>query len=371
MFAKPTYAVGTLQRVVATLVACSVVIASVGAYSTAQAANLTLISDTLSDSAPSVVSAHTIAFTIPTGRVLTVGETITIDFSDGPFTDVNTLVDGDVTVTVNGTPDAKANFAAGASSISFDAIAATAGQEVVVAIADGNIVNPAVIQSYEISVEAGTGVNGDTGKTRVAIVDSVEVTAIVETTFDFVISGLATSSPVNGTSTTGSTTATEIPFGVLTAGQIKTMAQQLNVTTNAANGYAVTVEQDSDLISSTGSNIDSFIDGSYLDNPAVWTSPGGTLGNVDEYGHWGLTSSDGNLQGLGDAFGVDEWIAASTTPRVVMAHDGVADGSFGSDDASGDDIGQTIVGYQIEITALQEAADDYNTTLTYIATPTF
>jgi hypothetical protein len=31
----------------------------------------------------------------------------------------------------------------------------------------------------------------------------------------------------------------------------------------------------------------------------------------------------------------------------------------------------TEVGYKIEITPLQEAADDYTTTLTYIATPTF
>ncbi len=36
-----------------------------------------------------------------------------------------------------------------------------------------------------------------------------------------------------------------------------------------------------------------------------------------------------------------------------------------------DDIGAAQVGYQIQITALQEAGDDYSTTLTYIATPTF
>jgi hypothetical protein len=29
------------------------------------------------------------------------------------------------------------------------------------------------------------------------------------------------------------------------------------------------------------------------------------------------------------------------------------------------------IGYQAQITALQEAGDDYSTTLTYVATPTF
>lgn len=36
-----------------------------------------------------------------------------------------------------------------------------------------------------------------------------------------------------------------------------------------------------------------------------------------------------------------------------------------------DDVGQTVVGFKIEVSSLQEAGDDYNTTLTYIATPSF
>lgn len=367
MFAKATH-VGFAQRVVATLVASAVVLWSIGYYTTAQAANLTLISDTLSDSDLSVTSAHTIAFTIPTGGSLSPGDTITINFESG-FTDVNTVVSGDVTVTVNTNGTTTGSFSAVGQDISFDSITATAGDEIIVAIADGKIVNPGVAQSYEIVVDTGTG--GDVGKTRVAIIDNVLVTAVVETTFDFTITGLATSTAVNGTSTTGSTTATLIPFGVLTAGEIKTMAQQLNVTTNARNGYVVTVEQDGNLQSTTGADIDSFFDGTNEDTPTTWVPPTGSLGVENEYGHWGLTSSDNNLQTLGNDFGVDEWVAASTTPRAIMAHNSVSDGIFGNNDATGDDSGQTIVGYQIEITSLQEAADDYNTTLTYIATPTF
>jgi hypothetical protein len=238
-------------------------------------------------------------------------------------------------------------------------VTAAAGDTITVAIDDGVITNPASAGSYEITVATD---QGDSGKTRVAIIDNVLVTAVVETTFDFTITGLATTTGVNGTSTTGSTTATEIPFGVLTAGEIKTLGQQLNVQTNARNGFVVTVEQDNNLESSTGADIDGFIDGAYTDTPAAWQSPGNAIGDENTWGHWGLTSEDSDLNG--DEFGSALFVAASTTPREVFSHDGPSDGSTV-------DIGQTLVGYQIEISPLQEAGDDYNTTLTYIATPTF
>ncbi len=371
MFANSTH-VGIAQRVVATLVACAMLLLSLGVYEIAQAANLTLISDTLSNSDFSATSAHTIAFTIPAGSALTIGDTVTIALP-AVFTGVVGMVTGDIVVTVDGTIDPHATFAAGATSFSFDSVAAIAGQEVIVAIADGNITNPAgPTQSYEIVVDTGTG--GDTGKTRVTIIDNVLVTAIVQTSFDFTITGMATSTAINGTTTTGSTSPTEIPFGVLVAGETKTLSQKLNVTTNAANGFVVTVEQDGNLQSSTGADIDGFIDGAYTDTPTDWdtNAPSNSLLLEDTWGHWGLTSTDGNLQAAGTAFtGVDQYVAASTTPRAIMAHNGPSDGVTTTATAAGDDVGETLVGYQILITPLQEAADDYKTTLTYIATPTF
>jgi hypothetical protein len=132
-------------------------------------------------------------------------------------------------------------------------ITVTAGQEVVVAIADTRITNPAKVRadgigdSYEFTISNAN----DTAKTRVVIID--------------------------------------------TAGFI---AQQLNVTTNARHGFVVSVEKDAPLQSSTGADIDEFVD-------------------------------------------------------------------------SADDVEQTVVGFKIEASSLQEAGDDCNTTLTYIATPSF
>lgn len=382
MIAKATN-VGFAQRVVATLVACAVVLWSIGVYSTAQAANLTSISDTLSDSDVSVVSDHTIAFTVPAGSPGVLGgEKITVTFPAG--FNMGSVAFGDIDFSINTVDQTLAGTPSGATwgaAVSGQVLTLTSGTDVVAASdvieikigtnASGGanqITNPTA-GSYELVVTAGAA---DTGRTRVAIINNVLVTAIVNTTFDFTITGLATSTPVNGDTTTGLTTATEIPFGVLTAGTPKVMAQKLNVTTNAANGYVVTVEQDSNLQSSTGADIDGFIDGAYTDTPTAWQAPGGTLGNENEYGHWGLTTTDGNLQGNGTAFtGTDEWVSASTTARAIMAHNSVTDGLVGTATAAGDDSGQTLVGYRIEITPLQEAADDYETTLTYVATPTF
>ncbi len=361
MFVIPT-SVGFTHRVVAMLVACAVLLWSVGAYTTAQAANLIEISDTLTDSGPSAQSGHFFSLEIPTGSTVSITDDYVITFPSG-FTGVSSVVSGNLTVRKNGgAPIAIGNFVAGAQTLTFDNASSTAGDVITVQLASGVVTNPASIDSYEFTV---TTQNGDQGRTRVAIVDYVTVTAEVQTVFDFVISGLGTTTAINGTSTTGSTTATEIPFGVLAVNSIYTMAQQLNVTTNAANGFVVTVEQDGNLRSSTGADIDGFIDGAYTNTPTVWAAPTNSLLLENTWGHWGLTSDDATLNG-GEftSAGGDKWVAASTTPRQVFSHNGPADGTT-------QNYGLAKVGYQVQISPLQEAADDYTTTLMYIATPTF
>ena len=366
MFAKATH-VGFAQRVVATLVACATVLWSIGAYTTAQAANLSNVSNTLTDSAPSVTSAHTIAFTIPStgGTAIGSSDTVTITFPTG-FTGIGSVSGANTSVTVGGTPVGTATIGNAGQDVTVTNITANPGDEVVVAIDDGVITNPGTPGSLEFEIDTGVG---DTGKTRVVILDNVEVSAIVNTEFTFTVSGLATSTAINGTSTTGSTTPTEIPFGSLVADEVKTLAQRLNVTTNANNGFVVTVQTDGDLQSSNGAIIDTFTDGSDIaDVGTTWTSPTEDVNDRTTWGHWGITSGDGDLNSLGGyysgEFGTNEFIAASTSPREVFHHNGPSDGSTA-------DLGQVDVGFQIEITPLQEAADDYTTTLTYIATPTF
>lgn len=370
--------VETLHRVVAMLVATAVLAVSVGAWNNAQAANLAVISNTLSDSDISALSNHTIQFTVPTSSPgVIAGGTIVVTFPAG-FA-MGSVAFGDVDFAING---AEQTLAAAASGATWGAVVSgqnltltsatgvvTAGQIVRIkvgtnAVTGGTgtnrVTNPGTTNSYEFLVTAGAA---DSGRTRVAILDNVDVSAIVNTSFIFTVSGLATTTSVNTSVTTGSTTATAIPFGVLTAGVPKVMGQKLNVTTNARNGFVVTVEQDQNLLSSTGADIDGFIDGAYTNTPTAWVAPSNSILNENTWGHWGLTSEDTTLT-AGDEFGAALYVAASTTPRQVFMHNGPADGLTA-------DIGQTNVGYQIQISPLQEAGDDYTTVLTYIATPTF
>ncbi len=377
---KISTSVEALHRVVAMLVAAAVLVVSVGFYNTADAANLTLVSNTLSDSDVSALSNHTIRFTTATSSTgVLAGGTITVTFPAG--FNLGTIDFNDVDFSINGTDQALAGTASGATwgvSTSSQVLTltsatgvVTAGQAVVIEIGTNatfgttgtdRVTNPTA-GSYEFLVTAGTV---DTGRTRVAILDNVDVTAIVNTSFTFVVTGLATSTSINGTTTTGSTTANAIPFGVLTAGVPKVMGQRLNVTTNARNGFVVTVEQDQNLLSSTGADIDGFQNGNYQNTPIGWTAPSNLIANENTWGHWGLTTADSDLNAQvgGGSFVGSLFVSASTTPRAIFAHTGPSNGS----DA---DIGQTDVAYAIQITPLQEAGDDYSTILTYIATPTF
>jgi hypothetical protein len=313
------------------------------------------------------------------------GETLTLTFPAG-FTGIGSLDAADLDLEVNGTDEDLIDGAASGADWNVTAAGQTidiqsgtdvigAGATVTIEIgtnatsgASGSnqITNPAVATSYEITVAVGDTPN-DTGATRVAIVDAVTVTAAVETLFDFTVTGVADGTLVNTADTTGGdTTATAIPFGVLVADTASTAAQDLQVSTNAANGFVVTVQVDQQLTSANGADIDGFRNGNFDTTPVAWEAPGATPGNENEYGHWGLSSSDTTLtSGLSDFFsGGDNFVAASSSPVEVFRHDGPTDGT-----TAGEGTATTI--FKVEVTALQEAASDYTATLTYVATPVF
>jgi hypothetical protein len=346
----------------------------------AEAASITNASDTLSNSAPSQTSVHTIAFTQPNG--MSQGQIFVIEF-DSNF-DLSGLVDEtDVTMTVGGsgatigaTPGVGqwGVVIGGDNSIAFTTPTdggVASSTEIIVTVGDeagGQLVtNPSATTSYPINIgtDSATTTSQDSGQVRVAIIDEVLVTASVDTTLQFEVSGVGSAQAVNGTTTTGASTNLTLPFGTLSANTIETLAHDLNVTTNAANGYSVTVALSGDLQSSTGAIIDSFIDGADTSVPAAWQSPGTLIANDKTWGHWGITSDDFLNTGRASEFSSNAWAGiATTSPVAIMGHNAVADGSTAG-------IGSARIGYQIETSALQEAGTDYNTTLRYIATPTF
>jgi hypothetical protein len=375
--------VGTLQAVAMT-VGVALFLWSTGLptiFRTAEAASITSASDTLSNSAPSQGSNHTIGFITPSG--LAIGETIVLTFP-GSFT-LGGLVEDDVDILINGSSSSTQPNTAGAgvwgvsttsTTITFETptdMGVPATSTILIrigthAVTSGTgvtqIINPSATSSYAIGIG---GTMDDSGEVRVAIIDQVTVSASVDTTLTFTVSGVASGQSVNGSPTTTSANSsnTTLPFGTIPANSSRVLAHDLAVTTNAANGYTVTVEQTGALQSTTGATIEGFIDGSDTNTPAAWIGPSGLIADPDTYGHWGITSSDGTTTRLlADEFGSDEWVAPSTTPIVIMGHTGPADGSTAG-------IGAARIGFQAQITALQEAGDDYTTTLRYIATPTF
>lgn len=368
-----------MLRAIALIAGLSILLWSLGLPSLhlANAANLDTIRDTLSDTAPSASSNHDIEYThTGDGTGVPNGQDIVLDFSDGPFVlsyigqeDIDLLVDGSNVTSANWSVATTATSititmdvgSIGAASSTRILIGTNATNE---GVPNSQMSNPGAEGSYDINITAGT----DSGTTMVAMIDSVTVQATVDTVFTFAVSGVGAGVSVNGETTTGTTSTTSIPFGALSeSGGATTTAQLLTVNTNASQGYVVTVQTDGYLESTTGGIIDGFANGGDTDTPADWTTnqPTGDVDDAKTWGHWGFTSDDATTtRDAGDEFDANEFAAASTTPRVVMSHNGPVNGT-------GTGVGTTYVGYKVQITNLQEAGDDYSTTLTYIATPTF
>jgi len=344
----------------------------------AEAASITNASDTISNSAPSQLANHTIQFTTPNGMLT--GQTFTLTFQN-TFT-MGSVVEGDIDLLVNGVSTSTGavsgantwGVTVSGSVITFQTptshgVGSTTQMQILIGTnASGGtnrITNPSATTTSH-SIDIG-GTMQDTGQVRVAITDQVNVSASVNTSLTFTVSGVGASTTVNGSPTTTSATSTSVslPFGLLGINVSKVLAQDLSVTTNATNGYTVTVEMTDALKSSTGATIDGFIDGSNTVTPTAWQGPSANVTDPATYGHWGLTSTDGTTTRSGpQEFTADKWVSGSTTPIVIMGHTGPADGTTQG-------YGSARVGYQVQISALQEAGDDYSTTLRYIATPTF
>ncbi len=354
-------------------------------FNTASASQLLLVSATASSSAPLVSGNYIVRYTnINTiGQAVTASTTrITFDPGSNSF-DFSTLVVGDVTISgpqVTG----RANIGACSApttnemypssiGVNPDYIELTTcvGDTVVagaltVSVVNSHITNPSGVGSYVVRVG---GTMADSADTRVAIISSVTMTAIVDTNLTFTIAGVASSSLVNGDTTSTSTSAIAIGFGIISVGTSSIAAQDITVATNAFNGFSVTITQNQDLLSANGANINAFKDGNpapggVLDAPVAWTTPLGTLGVNNAYGHMGVTSEDSSLP-TGDAFGTSLYGGlTSTSTRTVLYHTAVADGTTAH-------IGATRVGYRVQVSALQEAAVDYNNVITYVCTPIF
>jgi hypothetical protein len=339
------------------------------------AALLLQFSATASSSAPSVSTNYVIGAT--TTNTMTSGQRMVLSFDPISLAfDLSTLAIADINASgftevgsCTGGPTNEMIVTIGADAITFEVCGggdSVPPGPIVITLMNNKVQNPAAIGSYIIRLAGGSPPIADSGDTRVAIVDRVTMTASVDTNMTFTINGVASSTIINGdtTSTTTIPSTTAISFGTLSVGTSSIAGQRLNVSTNAVNGFRVTVTQNQNLTSNSGADIDSFQNGAPAYPPVAWSAPTGAIGNEQTYGHFGVTSDDATLPD-GDSYGTSLYAGlVSTSTRTVMYNAGPSDGV-----TSG--IGEVLVAYRLQITALQEAASDYTNQLTYVATPSF
>lgn len=345
----------------------------------AEAAALESVSDTITDAGPNDPATHTVVFTTPNGLVNSQTVRVTFDPSGQNFDFTGLATSSVASSTTHTVRETLGGCGAGVDfyvnqidrSSDFIEYALCTGDTVASSTQIGFVIgssteseisNPATESSYEVAIG---GTMADSGSARVAIIADVEVTAAVNTSLEFTISGVAANETVNAESatTSTSTTATTTPFEVLVPDEAKVLAQDLAVSTNAANGFTVTLEADQTLTSGAA-DIDTFADGNATSVPSAWQAPSGTSGSENTYGHWGVTTEDTTLSD-GDSFGDALYVGNFVNnPREVFYHTSEADGST-------PDIGATRVGLKVEISGLQEAGTNYSANLTYVATPLF
>ena len=342
---------------------------------TARAASLTAVSDTLSDSRPNFTANHTIVFNNPSSTPALGTVQYTFDPTTSAFGNVASTTIANVTttgMTVVATCSGSTNnvtMATSTNSLTFTVCASNsiAAGTTTLKILGNTILNPTSTGSYIIRITPSAGTISDT---RVAIVNGVNVTAAIATTFTFTVSSLPTSTTLlNGATSTGADTSTTLPFGTIAPNTHNELAQQLNVTTNASNGFAVTVHEDQDMTSSKGNTIHTFVNGNNTSTPGPWQSPANLINQPTTYGHFGITSDDASSTSVGAPFfGTSTPLyAGSFNPTSTLT----VFGWTGPSDGVTQNVGVAKVSFRIEISPLQAAANDYANNLIYVATPIF
>lgn len=344
------------RYIVIYLIAC--MLSMYGFMPTAKAASLINVKDTMTTSAMGATATHVIAFDLATIALVNTDK-IVITMPAG----FNVGAIGAITPPANTT---SAGFTGQVLTLNVNA--GIAGGTTLTTTIPG-IVNHATPASYSVHIEtqnaAGTVIK-ERANAMIAITEQVTMTATVNATLTFAISGVNAGVSVNGVLTTATSTATTTPFGTLAVNASSTVGQQLAVTTNARDGYVVTVQENQELTSNHGATINSFdnsVDGTGSTTAHTWSNPQNTLDAFNTYGHMGLTSDDASISG-GDTFGTALFAGLSgTAPLEVMYHTGPSDGTT-------QDKGLAKVAYSAMIGSLQEAGD-YTNTLTYVCTPQY
>jgi len=312
-----------------------------------KATSFDLAKDTISDSDPSATNiTHDFEFNLNTAATSSAVLRITwpSEFSD--ISESATCPNGGTASTTGKVLDCTGVFLVSTSTITDLSATST---------------NPSTAGSYAIEMqvlnEGGTEI--ENAQVRVYIIDNVDVTATVPATLTFTVRGTTSGAVINGEATTADSATTTLSFGTISDTNQKVLGQTLEVSTNASDGFAVTVAQTANLTNAGGDDIDSFA----TSTTAIWSAPTVDLDDENTFGWMGVTSDDTDITAFSGTkySGLD--FPSSVAPLTVFSHDGPADGST-------QDKGLAHVAFSLQISDVQEAGD-YSTTITYVCTPTY
>lgn len=180
--------------------------------------------------------------------------------------------------------------------------------------------------------------------------NSSQLSLTVDNSLSFSVSGVNSSLSCNGTTTTGTSTATTLPFGSVTPGANRVVCQDLLAATNATHGYSIYVrytgapQSGTDTIDDhTGSNA----------SPTAFSAPG-----TEAYGY---TTDDATLgAGTADRF---------TNPSQGWAAATTSNAEIGYESAS---VSTTTyrIGHQVGI-SVTTPGGIYQTTIIYTCVPVY
>jgi len=208
----------------------------------------------------------------------------------------------------------------------------------------------------------------DSTTVKVAVIESIRVTATVDPTINFSVAALSSGSTACGNALDVSSTATTVPFGSVAISTFTDLAQNLTVSTNADGGYVVTALEDNQMrfVGATA--------------PEIPDTPGDTVtADYDTTDEWVSTSTKGfgysieNVDAASVAFeysdstaGCDGVYCAKqfADADVPEAHQTLFNSSTVADNEN------AYVCFRIIVGATQEAGDYWNA-VTYRATATF
>ncbi len=218
----------------------------------------------------------------------------------------------------------------------------------------------------EANPNSASPVDATTGK--IAVIESVRVTATVDPTISFSIAGINTATSACGATpdidtTAGTNAPLAVPFGTMTLNTFKDAAHNLTVSTNAAAGYVVTAAEN-DQLSKDGLGVTTIAD----------TDCDGEDCTISSGTEWNTGTDNGfgySLENIDAASISFQYNTGGTTfrakPFAVLGTDTPATLFSSSAVANAEN---AYICYRLGVGATQ-AAGDYENQITYTATGTF